>query len=41
MEIKATDIPEVIRVILKDGHTFKVRPLGVEDKEKLRDFSTA
>jgi len=38
MEIKATDIPEVIRVILKDGHTFKVRPIGSDDKEKLRDF---
>lgn len=38
MEIKATDIPEVIRVILKDGHTFKVRPIGPDDKEKLRDF---
>lgn len=38
MKIKTTDIPEVIRVILKDGHTFKVRPIGSDDREKLRTF---
>lgn len=38
MEIKTTDIPEVIRVILKDGHTFKVRPIGSDDRERLKKF---
>lgn len=30
--------PEVIRVILRDGHTFKVRPIDGDDREKLRQF---
>ncbi len=30
--------PELIRIILKDGHTFKVRPIAHEDKDKLRDL---
>ena len=36
MSVHGAEKPEVIRIILKDGHTFKVRPITHEDKEKLR-----
>ena len=36
MSAHGTEKPEVIRIILKDGHTFKVRPIMQEDKDKLR-----
>ena len=36
--MSAEVIPEVIRVILKDGHTFKLRSITPGDREKLRAF---
>ncbi len=36
MKVSVTGKAEVIRIILKDGHTFKVRPITREDKDKLR-----
>jgi acetate---CoA ligase (ADP-forming) len=38
MKVTATERPEVVRVILRNGHTFKVRPITPDDKEKLRDL---
>jgi acetyl coenzyme A synthetase (ADP forming)-like protein len=38
MAVQLLEMPEVIRIILRDGHTFKVRPIGRDDKDKLRDF---
>jgi acetate---CoA ligase (ADP-forming) len=38
MKVTATERPEVIRVILRNGHTFKVRPISPDDREKLRDL---
>lgn len=38
MVIQIVEKPEVIRVILRDGHTFKVRPISKDDREKLRNF---
>jgi acetyl coenzyme A synthetase (ADP forming)-like protein len=38
MAVQFVEKPEVIRVILRDGHTFKVRPITIDDQEKLRDL---
>lgn len=38
MSVQSIEKPEVIRMILKDGQTFKVRPITQDDREKLRDF---
>jgi acetyl coenzyme A synthetase (ADP forming)-like protein len=38
MAVQLADKPEVIRIILKDGHTFKVRPITRDDKDKLRSL---
>ena len=36
--VREREKPEVIRIILRDGHTFKVRPISPEDKDKLRNL---
>lgn len=38
MAVQAAEKPEVLRIILKDGHTFKVRPITPDDRDKLRDL---
>jgi hypothetical protein len=38
MDIMEMERQEVMRVILMDGHTFKVRAIRSIDKEKLHDF---
>ncbi|HTG01076.1 MAG TPA: GNAT family N-acetyltransferase [Nitrospirota bacterium] len=38
MSAHESDKPEIIRVILKDGQTFKVRPISADDRQKLKDF---
>lgn len=38
MLITKSDKPEVMRVILKDGQTFKVRPITPDDRGKLKDL---
>ena len=38
MPIPVAEKPEVTRVILKDGHTFKMRPMSLDDREKMRNL---
>src|SRR5574337_2104158 len=38
MAVQFVEKPEAIRVILRDGHTFKVRPITHDDKNKLRNL---
>ncbi len=38
MAVQIVERPEVLRVILKDGHTFKVRPVSTEDKNMMREL---
>jgi len=38
MAVQMPEKPEVIRIILRDGHTFKVRPIALDDRDMLRDF---
>lgn len=38
MAVHVAEKPEVIRIILRDGHTFKVRPIARDDKNKLRQL---
>ncbi|MGE5894477.1 MAG: hypothetical protein ACM34I_10515 [bacterium] len=37
---QTTAEPSIIRVILRDGQSLKVRLITPADKEKLKDFST-
>ncbi len=38
MSVQIAEKPEVIRIILKDGHTFKLRPITRDDKDKMRNL---
>ncbi len=38
MPVVIAEKPEVIRVVLKDGHTFKMRPMTRDDREKMRNL---
>ena len=38
IQVPVIEKPEVIRIILKDGHTFKMRPITRDDRDKMRNL---